>query len=479
MALRPVPRRLKTPRQGDAEKEVRTMKKTAKTNRVERRKNKRADRGEGYRYVRSRRSKAGVVTDLFEIQSGRVKRVRSVKGSRDEQQAEIDAFFRNNPDAGVLTSAKRCKNPGQGDLFYFHGAFTKKPDAIKKEVATPGSFIKTVWYRSGPRYAVLTPVAKNPKLKAPIVRWKKPITKISDRQKQVRAHHPAFKPKGPKKCAKCGSGKNVVLDHKDGDESNLKRSNLRWLCTSCNTKEGIRKKRLGKGVRVRKYTSQLRPKLGTKVQLLKSKVNPRRKKNSLALKAVGHAASAIGLVSHKKAAKRARRNPDAKEQSAKAYQMFHGRAVDRFDEIIEARGLPPAVVEQLRALVPPEDYAKLGDLVSFLTAEGRIIFKEGERPILACNPEATRLYVIGGNQNMEPMLRDLKASKDRGLADLGEAVEVEYFTRKKFDDFKPIIYYHQFGEESGKRPRLMYDQKRRQIHLVGGNYKIKNVGIVD
>jgi len=55
------------------------------------------------------------------------------------------------------------RNFGQGDLFNFHGAFTEKKDAVAKEQSTPGSFIKTVWYRSGPKYAVLS--KKNPRRK--------------------------------------------------------------------------------------------------------------------------------------------------------------------------------------------------------------------------------------------------------------------------------------------------------------------------
>ena len=33
---------------------------------------------------------------------------------------------------------------GEGDLFFFHGAFTKKSGAVRKEAATPGSFIRPV-----------------------------------------------------------------------------------------------------------------------------------------------------------------------------------------------------------------------------------------------------------------------------------------------------------------------------------------------
>ena len=47
-------------------------------------------------------------------------------------------------------------------MFDIHGAFREKADALEKERATPQSFIKTIWYKDGPRYGVLT--ARNPRL---------------------------------------------------------------------------------------------------------------------------------------------------------------------------------------------------------------------------------------------------------------------------------------------------------------------------
>jgi hypothetical protein len=52
-------------------------------------------------------------------------------------------------------------------------------------------------------------------------------------------------PSGPKVCALCDSTRFLTVDHKDGDESNGAKSNLRWLCKSCNTRLGARDARAG------------------------------------------------------------------------------------------------------------------------------------------------------------------------------------------------------------------------------------------
>ena len=57
--------------------------------------------------------------------------------------------------------------------------------------------------------------------------WRKPSDEISDRAKRYRAQHPECRPPGPAKCALCGSTRFLVIDHKDGDESNGDPDNLR------------------------------------------------------------------------------------------------------------------------------------------------------------------------------------------------------------------------------------------------------------
>jgi hypothetical protein len=83
--------------------------------------------------------------------------------------------------------------------------------------------------------------------------FRKPVSEISDRAKRYRAHSAGCRPKGPKVCFKCGSRRFVVPDHIDGDESNGRRSNLRWACKSHNTILGKKMAKAGKGVRTRQY----------------------------------------------------------------------------------------------------------------------------------------------------------------------------------------------------------------------------------
>jgi hypothetical protein len=72
------------------------------------------------------------------------------------------------------------------------------------------------------------------------------VRKLTDRAYRYRANNNVSR-KG-KRCERCGSTRNVELDHRDGKEENSGRSNLRWLCHSCNIKAGMaRYKRTGSG----------------------------------------------------------------------------------------------------------------------------------------------------------------------------------------------------------------------------------------
>ena len=104
-------------------------------------------------------------------------------------------------------------------------------------------------------------------------------------------------------------------------------------------------------------------------------------------------------------------------------------------------------------------------------------FEKGKQPIVATDSNGKRIYFIGGDQDLSRVPDAEKVAKD--LYDLGEVRKIAYFTRKKFDQFKPFTYVHDFGEEGGRKPRLMFDRGRKQMYLSGGDYKIKNEGIVN
>ena len=77
--------------------------------------------------------------------------------------------------------------------------------------------------------------------------------KVSDRAKRYRANQPGCRPSGLKKCKLCGSRSDVMVDHVDGNESNGRKSNLRWLCRSCNNTLGAEMARTGAGRRTVQY----------------------------------------------------------------------------------------------------------------------------------------------------------------------------------------------------------------------------------
>ncbi len=85
----------------------------------------------------------------------------------------------------------------------------------------------------------------------PATRSLRPVHLITDRAKRYRAN--ANPPKGPKVCAWCKSRRDVQIDHIDGNEANGRRSNLQFLCRSCNMKKAVEQIRAGIGVRTRQY----------------------------------------------------------------------------------------------------------------------------------------------------------------------------------------------------------------------------------
>lgn len=78
-------------------------------------------------------------------------------------------------------------------------------------------------------------------------------TNVTDRAKRYRANQPGCRPAGVKKCKLCGSKHDVMVDHVDGNESNGRKSNLRWLCRSCNNTLGAEMARTGQGRRTVQY----------------------------------------------------------------------------------------------------------------------------------------------------------------------------------------------------------------------------------
>ena len=170
-------------------------------------------------------------------------------------------------------------------------------------------------------------------------------------------------------------------------------------------------------------------------------------------------------------------NPSPTDAAADLYSEFHGREASGIDTY----NLPDA---------PPATLAKLGALVELQTKrlngwKWGVLDLSGRGINLAASPSGRQLYFVGGDQKIcRGDLTRLGADNSRELCDLGDCMYIAYRTRKEQVDGIESDYQHCFGEESGRRPRLIYDQRNRKmprLYLVGGEYHLDEAsrGIVN
>jgi hypothetical protein len=101
---------------------------------------------------------------------------------------------------------------------------------------------------------------------------------------------------------------------------------------------------------------------------------------------------------------------------------------------------------------------------------------------VAGNVGHSQIYFVGGDQKVtRGQLTHLGVDNSKEMIDLGECMEIEYRAKKAHVDGIESNYYHQFGDVTGRRPRLMYDRRGPQgrLFLVGGEYTIEPEGIVN
>lgn len=159
--------------------------------------------------------------------------------------------------------------------------------------------------------------------------------------------------------------------------------------------------------------------------------------------------------------------------AAKLYEEFHGE--------------PPHEILTIMQRESRKNFTGLGKLVSLdLDAWGIVDFSADDGVIVASDPEGKQIYFLGGNQDLDEAIQYLKVpGAEKDFVNLGEVMEITYTTKKGFDGFEEIDYYHKFGEEDEaagepvRRPTLMFARLLRRMYLVGGGYQIKPEGITN
>ncbi len=169
-------------------------------------------------------------------------------------------------------------------------------------------------------------------------------------------------------------------------------------------------------------------------------------------------------IVNRKSTRRRRKNQSG-NGAAKLYTAFHGKE-------------PKEVLEFQQDIIRRKDYAALGKLMEMQLPEIRTAIDfAADNVILAANADGTQLYLIGGNQNIDALLKKT-ADDSKDFLDLGELSKIIYRTRKDFDRFEEIDYVHKMGENGHEKPSVMYDRLNHQLYIAGGEYQVKREGIV-
>lgn len=181
-------------------------------------------------------------------------------------------------------------------------------------------------------------------------------------------------------------------------------------------------------------------------------------------------AIALSVQRRKRGNPKRRRNqePGSLEAAAQQFERFHGKA-------------PGRVLEYTEQLRYPEHFAELGRLVELRISlddlNPEVSFTGFGNAQVVSTPDGSNIYFIGGDQSID--LAALNIGSDKDFVALGPCTYISYHTIKGFHDFEPTTYWHQFGEEDGIFPDLVYDRLNKRLFLTSGNYRVRPEGIVN
>lgn len=162
------------------------------------------------------------------------------------------------------------------------------------------------------------------------------------------------------------------------------------------------------------------------------------------------------------------------EDAGELYKEFHGRAPKHVDTYHMPSPRPATLTE-------------LGDLIELRIKRdhgwkwGELQFR-GKGIKVASNAAGTQLYFVGGDQRISRgQLTKIGVDNAKDLIDLGECRYIAYRAKKDQVNGIPSDYEHGLGEVTGVAPRLQYDRRGPSpvLYLVGGEYRVEGVGIVN
>ncbi len=179
-----------------------------------------------------------------------------------------------------------------------------------------------------------------------------------------------------------------------------------------------------------------------------------------------------------------RRNPEA--TASAAYEMFHGKPSSRVVEYHQPVHRHSNLWElgtlvEIKLDTFPTGPKKLQRSVTIQAPDsGTDPLKKLRKQVrLTASEDCKQLYFTGGDQAIDLKKLGFKAADIHDSVLIGKVKEITYRTKKDFDKFKTLDYYHGLGEVTKVLPVLTYNPRDRRMYLSGGQYQIKREGIVN
>jgi len=134
--------------------------------------------------------------------------------------------------------------------------------------------------------------------------------------------------------------------------------------------------------------------------------------------------------------------------------------------------------------MPAGDYAMLGKVLTLYVKPrtgGQVQTITLHGVIAVADQTARQIYFVGGDQDVSAGLSVFGAIEIRpGIYELGQATRIDYRQRKEHVEHPDQdAWRHSFGEETGVRPVMLFDARNKRLLLEGGEYVIRQEGIVN
>lgn len=161
---------------------------------------------------------------------------------------------------------------------------------------------------------------------------------------------------------------------------------------------------------------------------------------------------------------------------------FHGRPVrdvidieerDVYDEHVSVLGY----LKELAILMEGED-----SVIPIQFGEDDDPTVDEDTVYVVSNPAGTNIEFIGGDQDIDWRKVDGSSEEGKYLVWVGPVYSITYYTDKHHltgpaSQKTGTPYEHEFGDEGGDLPCLIFDRQNRRLMLVGGDYEITPEGI--